>query len=200
MKEPFECHEWYGCTDADFWACSRCGKTVPISQVPSMSDLQDPSFVDQSCNPEPACTCTGPARDAHDRDCPVRLAHPRVDLGDTPTTGKWPRNRSPMSFGALIPPLRAALDGTPYDGPGIGKFSEAGSWSAQQILSDKGMEKAGIDRSTAVIQVSLHVGIEQGRRLLLQEVEREIRGEIRLQEKGVAPDLADLLKRIKELV
>jgi hypothetical protein len=25
----------------------------------------------------PICTCTGPARDAHDPQCPVRIAHPR---------------------------------------------------------------------------------------------------------------------------
>ena len=31
---------------------------------------------------EPPCTCVGPARDAHDRECPVRIANPRVDLGD----------------------------------------------------------------------------------------------------------------------
>lgn len=29
-----------------------------------------------------ACTCTGPARPAHDAFCPVRKKHPRVDLGD----------------------------------------------------------------------------------------------------------------------
>lgn len=29
------------------------------------------------------CTCTGPARDAHDKTCPVRIANPRKDLGDT---------------------------------------------------------------------------------------------------------------------
>lgn len=28
------------------------------------------------------CTCTGPARDAHDPECPVRKRHPRLDLGD----------------------------------------------------------------------------------------------------------------------
>lgn len=36
---------------------------------------------------EPLCTCTGPARDAHDPGCPVRLAYPRVDLGDPAATG-----------------------------------------------------------------------------------------------------------------
>jgi len=30
------------------------------------------------------CTCTGPARDAHDPRCPVRKRHPRTDLGDAP--------------------------------------------------------------------------------------------------------------------
>jgi hypothetical protein len=29
-----------------------------------------------------SCTCSGPAAPAHDPDCPVRIAHPRVDLGD----------------------------------------------------------------------------------------------------------------------
>lgn len=28
------------------------------------------------------CTCTGPAASAHEPECPVRIAHPRVDLGD----------------------------------------------------------------------------------------------------------------------
>lgn len=31
-----------------------------------------------------ACTCTGGARAAHDPECPVRKAHPRLDLGDEP--------------------------------------------------------------------------------------------------------------------
>src|SRR3972149_3064845 len=35
-------------------------------------------------SPPPSCTCTGPARPAHDIGCPVRIAHPRVDLGDNP--------------------------------------------------------------------------------------------------------------------
>lgn len=30
----------------------------------------------------PDCTCSGPARDRHDSDCPVRKSHPRADLGD----------------------------------------------------------------------------------------------------------------------
>jgi hypothetical protein len=28
------------------------------------------------------CTCTGPARDAHEPGCPARLRNPRLDLGD----------------------------------------------------------------------------------------------------------------------
>lgn len=45
------------------------------------TDSQNPLDADSS---QPICSCTGPARPAHDRDCPVRRAHPRLDLGDAP--------------------------------------------------------------------------------------------------------------------
>lgn len=40
------------------------------------------------------CTCTGPARDAHDLDCPVRLANPREGDDEARAFCAWFRERA----------------------------------------------------------------------------------------------------------
>jgi len=53
------------------------------------------------------CTCTGLARDAHDRGCPVRKAHPRVDLGDPPLADE---GVGPMNFPAKYGQIMSDVD------------------------------------------------------------------------------------------
>lgn len=117
-----------------------------------------------------------------------------------PNLKQWPTDGSPVRFDDLLTPCRNALWKGEYQGYDIGERDKACCLSPDETLSPEGLDRArerGQDRAAVVLSVAIQLGIEQGRRLKMQEVERLMRAAIRDQQFGEAADLLTLLSALQ---
>ncbi len=113
--------------------------------------------------------------------------------GETPIrkVKEWPEGHELADFRDLVEPLREALgaaydlsaseigpEGLPYDGYNIGRkgrgqiFSPDEELSAERLIESE--RDQGRDPATVILSIAVQLGIEQGRRMELEDVERKV--------------------------
>ena len=113
---------------------------------------------------------------------------------------QWPADGSTVSFGDLVDPLRKVLRRGEYAGYDIGEREKAGCLSPDEALAPEQLDRyreRGTDRAAVVLGIAVQLGIEQGRRMAIQEAVREVERMIKWQKLGVAPDLEELLAALR---
>jgi hypothetical protein len=104
---------------------------------------------------------------------------------------QWPANNGLADFSELIEPLRKAVDfmydlqrknadkDVPWDGLNQGKLTNAGCLDADERLTAEMLkysdEEQGRDPMTELLILAVHLGIEQGRRITLDQQRISIR-------------------------